>query len=75
LQQKHRLLSTASSGPATLAVAASTDANNSMSHVVGGHLLEEATEFEFMRNILYKYMLGRENDSSLAKVNLFFKAK
>ena len=36
-------------------------------NVVGGHLLEEATEFEFMRNILYKYMLGQENDT-LAKV-------
>ena len=35
--------------------------------MVGGHLLEEATEFEFMRNILYKYMLGQENDT-LAKV-------
>ena len=38
-------------------------------NVVGGHLLEEATEFEFMRNILYKYMIGQnENDASLAKV-------
>ena len=39
-------------------------------NVVGGHLLEEATEFEFMRNILYKYMLGQngQGDASLAKV-------
>ena len=39
-------------------------------NVVGGHLLEEATEFEFMRNILYKYMLGQngQGDISLAKV-------
>lgn len=34
---------------------------------IASHSLEEATEFEYLRNILYQYMLGKES-MTLAKV-------
>ncbi len=52
--------------PATLSV------NNHHSSVAGGRVtmgcpLEEATEYEYLRNILYQYMLGKESQT-LARV-------
>ena len=44
--------------PATLAVHHHNHFGNH--HVVGGHRLEDATDFEHLRNILHRYMTGIE---------------
>ncbi|TRY78268.1 hypothetical protein TCAL_10647, partial [Tigriopus californicus] len=60
LQKENHALLGLGATPATLAV-------SSTRHHNGSHTLEEATEFEYLKNILYQYMLGKES-LTLAKV-------
>jgi chromosome segregation ATPase len=47
--------------PATLAVSSVMTVNdNSQQHCNHTHSLEEATEFEYLKNVLYQYMMGKE---------------
>ena len=45
----------------------STGAQNSRQYSCPSYSLEEATEYEYLRNILYQYMMGKES-LTLAKV-------
>ena len=60
--------------PATLSVtpnnhtsSSSSSSNHNPYAGIASHSLEEATEFEYLRNILFQYMLGKQS-MTLAKV-------
>ena len=72
LQQQQHLLpgngsSNHTSAAATLSVTANHHGGSTTSlpvvhsQSIGGHPLEEATEYEYLRNILFQYMLGRQS--------------
>ena len=54
--------------PATLSVTPNNQANHHNPYAgIASHSLEESTEFEYLKNILFQYMLGKES-MTLAKV-------